>query len=139
MTVYKTTQTPLPSGSKFVKWSGRTYAVQNWQHRENNHDAVIVRPLNESQSAHYRDGKKKGSTDTSLYFHIFPEPKKGPSIPAPAALPASKQTVKVELGMLYKDQLIKLIEKQARTKISSLTKLDREDLESLLVAMLVPR
>jgi len=99
-------------------------------HREKPHDAVIVRPLDHGQKENYREGKKQGHSDTSLFFDIFPKPKH-----VHKAMPKPSRDITIDIGMLHKEQLIQLIEKKTRTQINGLSRLDRDDLESLVLAL----
>ncbi|MDX2226242.1 MAG: hypothetical protein SFY92_03980 [Verrucomicrobiae bacterium] len=117
-------------GRCFTEIGGELYAVRNWQHRGDSHDAAMMTRLNGPQAAQYRKMKAEGFSDSKIFRDIFPAP------PKPSSTVIQKgQTVEVDLDFLTAGQLACLINHLLGTDIASLARLPVRDLRKMYLAV----
>ena len=110
---------------KFSTVNDKVYAIMNWKSRRNSRDVAIVKYLSPEETDAYKRHQKQGMSQTAIFGKLFPttnRPAKGKT-----------QIVEIDIQELSKRQISRLIETRLNETLPSLEKMNRSDLEKLLV------
>ncbi len=139
----------IPSAvvGRFAQVDGKVFAVMNATADGTAEDAAVWRPLSVEEARTYQKRRARGDADTTIFRDLFASalPSAAPTLVAPTpaapvtpptpAAAAAPRTVKIEVTSLTKEQLLRLVEAKLGTKLPSLERSTREDLERLLLSL----
>ncbi len=119
-------QTDMSNGNTacFLNINGTVHAILNWRTRRSKEDVIIGCKLDEHQKGEYERLTARGYDETAICDKLFPM----------AAVADSRHTVDVDIELLTKSQLVRLIRERLQEPLPSLDKLNTHDLRAILAA-----
>jgi hypothetical protein len=108
----------------FLNINGTVHAIVNWRSRSHKDDVIIGCRLTKAQEAQYAQMKGQGAGEAAICDRLFPQ----------SVLPRSRPTVRIDIDVLTKGQLLQLIRERIGKPLPTLEKVSRLDLKSILAA-----
>jgi hypothetical protein len=109
---------------RFMEINNRLYAIQNWYLRQKADDIVLLDPLDTQELGKHSELSKQGLSEALIFNALYPR-----------VVTKPKEKVLIDIDLLTKEQLIRLICVELNTSLPTLMYMSTDDLQKLYLGV----